>query len=75
MDEERFDVAESIKNQAAIRVSGSLNFVPPDGICWSCGKQIYAPIKRPNGYISGITVDRSKNLVTGCPHCNRSYCS
>ncbi|MBA1335892.1 MAG: hypothetical protein HPY66_1710 [Firmicutes bacterium] len=26
-------------------------------------------------YISGITVEKAgKELVTGCPHCNRSYC-
>jgi len=26
-------------------------------------------------YITGITVEKAgKELVTGCPHCNRSYC-
>ena len=26
-------------------------------------------------YVTGITVEEaSKSLVTGCPHCNRSYC-
>ena len=41
------------------------HFAPQDGFCWSCGKQIYV-----NGY-----EDRaSSELITGCPHCHRSYC-
>lgn len=40
-------------------------FAPQDGFCHSCGKQIYV-----NGY-----EDRASNeLITGCPHCHRSYC-
>lgn len=38
---------------------------PEDGFCWSCGKQIYV-----NGYENRA----SNELITGCPHCHRSYC-
>lgn len=42
------------------------HFAPEDGFCWSCGKQIYA---------NGRSVKyASENLITGCPHCHRSYC-
>lgn len=41
------------------------HFAPEDGFCWSCGKQIYA-----NGYEGRA----SNELITGCPHCHRSYC-
>ena len=40
-------------------------FAPADGFCHSCGKQIYA-----NGYERRA----SNELITGCPHCHRSYC-
>lgn len=40
-------------------------FAPHDGICWSCKRQIYTK----------ISLDRAgKELITGCPHCARSYC-
>lgn len=42
------------------------HFAPEDGFCYSCGKQIY---------VDGRDVEyASKNLITGCPHCHRSYC-
>jgi len=34
-------------------------FVPEDGKCWFCGKQIE---------------DSDSELLTGCKHCHRSYC-
>ena len=34
-------------------------FAPQDGICWSCNQQI---------------PDHGDNLITGCTHCNRTYC-
>lgn len=47
------------------------HFAPEDGFCWSCGNQIYAPA---NGY-EGRDIDyASKELITGCPHCHKSYC-
>lgn len=54
------------------------HFAPKDGRCWRCGKDIYAPIEVKYGdktYTHGITVEEAESrLVTGCPHCNRSYC-
>lgn len=41
-------------------------FAPEDGFCWSCGKQIYGG--------RGYDLHRASNeLITGCPHCHRSY--
>jgi hypothetical protein len=50
------------------------HFAPLDGICFRCKKDIYARID--NGFsVTGISVRRAgSQLVTGCPHCNRSYC-
>ena len=66
------------------------HFAPRSGICYSCNENIYEKLswKRENGrriqvpndseevmFTSGITVEKaSSGLVTGCPHCNRSYC-
>ena len=42
-------------------------FAPIDGVCWSCGKNIYC--------VNGISVEHaSNNLITGCPFCHRSFC-
>jgi len=43
------------------------SFMPADGMCYKCGSDVIsALIKRgENG---------SKELVTGCPICHRSYC-
>jgi len=41
------------------------HFAPPDGKCWSCGNDIYLT----------ITLETASNsLITGCPHCHKSYC-
>lgn len=34
-------------------------FAPEDGVCWSCNRKIE---------------DTDKEHITGCPHCNRSFC-
>ena len=41
------------------------NFAPIDGFCWSCGTQIYNHISKE---------EARSELITGCPHCHRSYC-
>ncbi|HBV87014.1 MAG TPA: hypothetical protein DEF42_10270 [Desulfosporosinus sp.] len=72
------------------RVNKVPHFAPESGRCWRCHRNIYDPwtrmnpgyIKTDTGYVygdvevtTGITVDKAeKELVTGCPHCNRSYC-
>ena len=61
------------------------HFAPSGGRCYKCNKNIYEPIehKRKNwktgevtgSYTTGISVERaSAELITGCPHCHRSYC-
>lgn len=65
------------------------HFAPKTGTCWRCGMNIYEPhgwkyenrqkikvaLDQSPEYITGIDVNEASNgLVTGCPHCNRSYC-
>lgn len=73
--EEDFNVNEAIKGQREYwEKNKAPDFAPSDGICWRCHNQIYAPVKN-SGYVSGITIEYAKTrLVTGCPHCHRSYC-
>ena len=41
------------------------NFAPLDGFCWNCHTQIY----------NELDINRVSNeVITGCPHCHRSYC-
>ena len=47
------------------------HFAPEDGFCWSCGNQIYASA---NGSRGESLEYASNELITGCPHCHRSYC-
>ena len=50
-------------------------FAPSDGICYRCGKSIYMPIKGRDGMVSGYTVEQAgSRRITGCPHCNYSFC-
>jgi len=77
--EEHYNVAEAIAAQKAYcERTGAPHFAPSDGSCWSCHRQIYAGewVETPYGkYHSGISVEKAgSSLVTGCPHCNRSYC-
>lgn len=78
MSEKIFDVQASIKAQEKYcKENGLPHFAPHNGRCWSCGKNIYK--EYPNSYnpeiTDGIDVERAATeLVTGCPHCNRSYC-
>lgn len=64
---------------------GYPHFAPASGRCWKCNNNIYSPIEheRKNWqtgevvgkYTTGITAEQASNeLVTGCPHCNCSYC-
>ena len=54
-------------------------FAPNDGWCYYCHNQIYAMAKHIDPYTgavsyTGITTDEAEStLVTGCPHCHRSY--
>ena len=48
-------------------------FAPQDGFCHSCGQQIYADIQTNWGTDWGYADRASNELITGCPHCHRSY--
>ncbi|MEG0471300.1 MAG: hypothetical protein RR588_03100 [Solibacillus sp.] len=78
MSEKSFNVLESTKAQAEYCTENKApHFAPKSGVCWNCNKNIYQ--EHPNKYnpniMSGISVEEAKKqLVTGCPHCNRSYC-
>ncbi|AHM74549.1 hypothetical protein [Yersinia hibernica] len=53
--------------------NGAPHFAPRDGICFRCKKDIYQQHSL-NGRSTGITIEKAGNeLVTYCPHCNRSY--
>ncbi|WP_041059796.1 hypothetical protein [Jeotgalibacillus campisalis] len=79
-----FNELEAIKAQKEYcQESGAPHFAPASGNCWNCRKNIYTAHKRTYNpgtqfekeHTTGITVKKaSEQLVTGCPHCNRSYC-
>lgn len=79
MTAQEYNVQESIKAQKKYcEENKAPHFAPHDGRCWSCSRNIYEPIERQYGenkFTNGITVEKAgSSLVTGCPHCNRSYC-
>lgn len=50
------------------------HFAPSSGVCYACKKNIYQQLDR-GSYKTGISVEKAElSLITGCPHCNRSYC-
>ncbi len=73
--EEDYNVHEACVAQKEYCVKNEApDFAPSNGRCWRCKQNIYEPIKHET-YVTGITVEYAKTkLVTGCPHCNRSYC-
>ncbi len=78
MDE--FDIRASIAAQDAYCDREKVpHFAPLDGICYSCGQQIYARLEHRNPYngkktYTGIPTDLAgTSLITGCPHCSHTY--
>lgn len=82
---ELFNVTKSIVGQRKV-CKGGPHFAPEDGVCWFCRRNIYDPRFYKAGgysqrttfencdYVSGITIEKaSTQMITGCPHCNRSY--
>jgi hypothetical protein len=67
------EISEAKKAQAALCKEKSWpDFAPLDGICFRCHRQIYQDYEHANGYkTSGKT---GLSHITGCPHCNYSYC-
>lgn len=77
--EQEFDIKLACEGQKKLCEEKKYpHFAPTSGICYSCGHNIYS--QRDNKYgdqilKSGITAkSASESLVTGCPHCHRSYC-
>ena len=53
---------------------GLPRFAPLNGRCYRCSKDIYTEIDHGT-FKTGISVEKAgATLITGCPHCNRSYC-
>lgn len=54
----------------------SPSFAPSSGVRWKCHQNIYSKIvDKERGWETGISVEEAgRTLVTGCPHCHRSYC-
>ncbi|OEH86223.1 hypothetical protein BHU72_11855 [Desulfuribacillus stibiiarsenatis] len=81
-----YNVVKSVQGQKTLCKERQLpHFAPSDGRCWSCKRNIYETKENKmrnwqtgeitGTYLTGITVEQaSKELVTGCPHCSRSYC-
>ena len=82
IDGEHYDVTKAAEMQREYCGKNGVMFAPIDGVCWNCHKNIYRPIKHENKYTeknvvtyTGISVEgASRYLITGCPHCNRSFC-
>ncbi len=79
MSQETFDVAKACEAQAKLcKEKAFPHFAPTNGVCWGCGRNIYEPQTVTHGersYSVGSTVESAaKSLITGCPHCHRSYC-
>lgn len=86
----KYNVTKSIIGQAEYcERNDAPHFAPRSGTCWNCYMNIYEQKhweflggmdKRLVGkseakYSTGITtLEATESLVTGCPHCNRSYC-
>lgn len=77
-----FDVEKSIEAQKRYcRENGDLIFAPKDGICWRCRRNIYEKHTKETIFLgeieiitTGIDVEKaSTELITGCPHCNKSF--
>jgi len=72
-----FDRASAISAQEKYcKEKGYPHFAPRNGRCWHCGRNFYDEVEHPGGVRrTGISVERAgSELITGCPHCNRSYC-
>lgn len=84
-----FNTVASINAQSEYcKREGAPHFAPATGICWNCRSNIYEPrqwkfemgrkiqvSKEEATMTTGIPLEKAaSSLVTGCPHCNRSYC-
>jgi len=81
-----FNASEAIKAQGEYCKENDVPyFAPGNGRCYKCHQNIYEPIIHERkdyktgevvaSHTTGISVEEAgSELITGCPHCNRSYC-
>lgn len=46
-------------------------------VCFNCNRNVYQNYANPRGFWDyvGVTLESaSTELITGCPHCNQSFC-
>lgn len=73
---ETYNSIKAHKAQKEYCEKNKLPHFAPTRYCYRCGKDIYEKIQKPNKlYSTGISVESAGNhLITGCPHCNYSFC-
>ena len=73
-----YDISKATKAQEKYCAEkGYPHFAPHNGKCFCCKQNIYSEKGRTRSgkEKNGISVERaSKELITGCPFCNRTYC-
>lgn len=78
MGEPVYDVRASIICQRNYCENNRLpHFAPSDGVCFRCHNNIYSPrlVRGTKDQYTGIpTYKAGCQLITGCPHCNYSFC-
>ena len=63
---EKVSAAEKFeKNKAYCRERNLPCFIPPDGKCFACHKQVFS---------DGNRGPKWDTFITGCPHCHRTFC-
>ena len=71
-----FDAAKANAAQIAYCKEKGYPHFAPTNRCFKCNKNIYeVSVKQFSGIETGISVEKAgQTLITGCPHCNWSYC-
>lgn len=70
-------LAATVAQSQYCREHGVPHVAPKSGKCWRCEQNIYIPgFRRGDGDpTKGISVERAgREHITGCPHCNWSFC-
>ncbi|MEJ7737422.1 MAG: hypothetical protein WKF97_08350 [Chitinophagaceae bacterium] len=72
---ETFDVLKAAEAQAELcKQTREPHFAPYQGVCYGCKRNIYEQVDR-GSYQTGISVvSAGISHITGCPHCQKSYC-
>lgn len=73
------EIAKCIKLQKGFaKKKDCPHFAPKDGICCRCGRNIYQNYEirffKETRNSKGYANIAGKELITGCPHCSRTFC-